>query len=509
MRVGFLLRGRVGHAALVWAICCAAGCGGSLEPANPAASTVIRLEAVTPTSVTGTVGRGVTAPAVRVTNQAGIPMPGVKVAFSVTGGDSVANALAVTDNAGTASAGVWTLGEIAGAHVATAATAGAASVVFTATAMPGPAAKISLSGGDGQSGFAGSELLVTLRVLVTDAFGNRVGFARVYFAVVSGGGAVSDSVVSDQSGIAAAHWILGPAGGKQVAKAQVDSSVVLFSAIACDSACESGELAFVHEGQIYVTQRLGQTGRQLTTDSSRRESTPAWSPDGLRLAFSRDRTALGQTLNLGNETWIMNADGSGARRRIAGYHSPAWSPDGTQLAVSRGDCMYFCELFLISADGPEDSPITHIASSAADPAWSPDGKRIVYVLLSGDDGYHKLETMDPSGNDRRTIVPLDEGAIFKPAWSPDGRRIAFSKCLQTCNLFVVNADGTGLQQLTVIDGVFGATWSPDGSRIGFTIWPRGSGSDAEQIAFVPAGGGEPFLIVGSGYNPAWRPRPKP
>src|SRR5262245_52700200 len=152
----------------------AAGCGDAAKPAELTTREIVRLDAVTPTSVTGTVGHGVTAPAVRVTNQAGKPVLGVRVSFSVSPGDVVTNAVALTDSAGTASAGVWTLGKVAGPHTAIASVVEAASVRFTANAMPGPAAQIAMNRGDNQFGFSGAELFVPLRVAVTDAFGNAV-----------------------------------------------------------------------------------------------------------------------------------------------------------------------------------------------------------------------------------------------------------------------------------------------------------------------------------------------
>ncbi len=63
---------------------------------------------------------------------------------------------------------------------------------------------------------------------------------------------------------------------------------------------------------------------------------PAWSPDGRQIAFTRRYTA-GPDLNLGRQVWLMQADGSGARRltldQTQGYGQPQWSPDGRLLTV--------------------------------------------------------------------------------------------------------------------------------------------------------------------------------
>ena len=83
---------------------------------------------------------------------------------------------------------------------------------------------------------------------------------------------------------------------------------------------------------------------------------------------------------------------------------------------------------------------------------------------------------DGSGSaavERNTVL----GAGAAPDWSPDGRKLVFVKRLErsgaTCGpvgrckdeIYVINADGTGLRRLTrnaVIDG--SPVWSPDGGR---------------------------------------------
>src|SRR5262245_33483162 len=123
MADGRSLRGSATFAGWLIATLCAAGCSDAAKPTEPDERTVARLQAVTETSGTGTVGRGVTAPTVRVTNHRGLPVSGVKVTFSAEGSGSVAHANALTDSAGTASAGVWTLGTGAGVQTVSAAAA--------------------------------------------------------------------------------------------------------------------------------------------------------------------------------------------------------------------------------------------------------------------------------------------------------------------------------------------------------------------------------------------------
>ena len=69
---------------------------------------------------------------------------------------------------------------------------------------------------------------------------------------------------------------------------------------------------------------------------------PAWSPDGLRIAFVR-----------GNDIWVMNADGSGQRRLTSGAahdRAPNWSPDGRTIAFDQRVGSIH-EIYVMNADG--------------------------------------------------------------------------------------------------------------------------------------------------------------
>jgi TolB protein len=163
-------------------------------------------------------------------------------------------------------------------------------------------------------------------------------------------------------------------------------------------------------------------------------------------------------------------------------------------------------MFVLSAD-PDNQPSVHVGQMAAAPAWSPDGKKIAFVSLSGDDGYHELRVMNADGSGVESITSRDEAVIERPTWSPDGRRIAFSRCFAGCDIFRVNADGAELLQLTKVGSAHAPAWSPDGTRIAFTLWQRVSSSAYETaVAYVAADrGGDPILIVSPGHSPAWHP----
>jgi Tol biopolymer transport system component len=138
----------------------------------------------------------------------------------------------------------------------------------------------------------------------------------------------------------------------------------------------------------------------------------------------------------------MNADGSDFRIVFRGTMSgrPTWSPDGLALAFDT-------DTALVRTGANGESPTTLVAGEAHNPAWSPDGSRIAYDSPT-----------DPAGPgifvvtvDGLAVARVTTGDDHSPTWSPDGTKIAFSRGAEGTEdqeIFVVNADGTGLAQLT-------------------------------------------------------------
>jgi len=161
---------------------------------------------------------------VKATGPTGLPLKGQVVNFVVTAGGGRVFAGAAVTNAQGIAREYWTLGTVAGAPQALEVRAvnpgnGAKLVfgTFTATAVPGPAARLTRLGGGNQVGLPGLPLTDSLKVEVADQFGNPVSAASVTWVVLQGGGVVAPaSVPSNPAGVAATEWTLGPIGVQEV-----------------------------------------------------------------------------------------------------------------------------------------------------------------------------------------------------------------------------------------------------------------------------------------------------
>jgi Tol biopolymer transport system component len=219
-----------------------------------------------------------------------------------------------------------------------------------------------------------------------------------------------------------------------------------------------------------------------------------WSPDGSRVAFAHHTEFDPARDGSQYEIFAMNPDGSELAQLTMDHginSSPAWSPDGARIAYAgarEGEFVagcwgsYLCpsDIHVIGIDGSGQVQLTDSPGDDSGPDWSSDGTRIAFVSARDDPDHriHHIYVMNADGTEvtRLTQEPLwAHGA----AWSPDGTRIAFVAWNQSesppraTDVYVMNADGSGLVNLTNFGSdsnsfIQDLAWSPDGTRIAFT-----------------------------------------
>jgi len=226
---------------------------------------------------------------------------------------------------------------------------------------------------------------------------------------------------------------------------------------------------FAPETDIHVMNADG-SGQQNLTRNPARDGHPVWSPDGRQIAFERVVGGVGNNEN--TEIYVMNADGSDQRRLTSNPTfdgSPVWSPDGQRIAFAsdRNQLRYHNDVYVMNADGSDQRRLTsNPAFDDGSPVWSPDGRKIVFTRSRGRWSQHDREVeiyvMNADGSGKRNLTrnPAGDG---HPAWSPDGRKIGFvSNRGGNRDIYVMNADGSGQRNLTrgVDQQAFGIAWSP-------------------------------------------------
>jgi len=219
-----------------------------------------------------------------------------------------------------------------------------------------------------------------------------------------------------------------------------------------------------------------------------------------KIAFTTNRD--GNT-----EIYVMNADGSdqtNLTNNPANDANAAWSADGAKIAFTRNSDHPNCcrdDIYVMNADGSGQTGLTTGPGSHFRPTWSPDGTKIAFD--TGRDGEIYVMNADGSG---QTNITNDPATDVSPAWSPDGTKIVFSGLRGgvPADIYVMNADGSGVIPLT--DDPGGAArpnWSPDGTKIAFDTNRDGP---SRIYTMNSDGSGQTRVTqIGSDIEPAWSP----
>ncbi len=236
---------------------------------------------------------------------------------------------------------------------------------------------------------------------------------------------------------------------------------------------------------IYTARANG--SRLRFVKGTRGGSNPVFSPDGRRIAFSREH--LGRGFFLGTTPWVADVDGDRARRLAkwrqgVEYVPSSFSHDGSALAVTRtkfGSNRPRALLLKLDKSGGR-RPLA--AFSASDAAFSPDGSKIAIVRYS----FSRQGEFEATHKDLY-VISAGDGAVLArlsdtpwiaeshPSWDPSGERIAFNSFRISRNPFdalfddilpfgnaitQVNADGTCREKLLSLHdaATYGAKWRP-------------------------------------------------
>ena len=325
-------------------------------------------------------------------------VPGATVMFTATTGDGTIDGEgAITDGAGIATSGTWTLGAVPGQQLVHA-KAGAAQGVFTATACLTPCQEIQLL-------FVRDGLIYRTNILGGDVrvLSNRAS-------------ASSPSWSPDGQRIAFGRfsrndldlYVMNADGTNEVLRAERFHS---------PSWSPDGTRLAVTRGNCWYACQLSLLNVDDTSTApvpfAAMAAQPAWSPDGKKIAFVSLSGDDGY-----HELQVLNTDGTGltviSRRDPGVIYRPAWSADGRRIAFSKCH-VDGCNIYSANADGSGLTRLTAIGN-AINPSWSPDGIWIAFEILK-EDWFEASAVAYIASSGGGNVVPLLD-AGYHPAWRP-------------------------------------------------------------------------------------------
>ena len=181
-----------------------------------------------------------------------------------------------------------------------------------------------------------------------------------------------------------------------------------------------------------------------------------WSPTGEQILFVSDRGGV-------RDLYLMDPDGSNVRRifkfKIEDWRiSPTWSPDGKQIVYSHVNWDKLMFTVYIATLGKQEEE--EFSMDSSDPAWSPDGTEIACVVGG------RITLINVRTGAQKQLLPKKVESFQRlTSWSAAGDKLAFSwnnnplppdllpgqpvpdAWLEKETIYIVNRDGTGLQQI--------------------------------------------------------------
>ncbi len=203
---------------------------------------------------------------------------------------------------------------------------------------------------------------------------------------------------------------------------------------------------------IYV-QTLATGERARVAEFPGINGAPAWSPDGTRLALTLSKDGS-------PDIYVLNLSTRAVTKLTKSFSidtEPSWSPDGSHIAFT-SDRGGKPQIYLVPSQGGEEKRLTFSGNYNARASFSPDGKNLVMVHGNGND--YRIAVMDMASRSINVLTggPSDES----PSFAPNGTMILYaSKKGRTGFLSAVSLDGKMQQKLVFNNGeVREPAWAP-------------------------------------------------
>jgi Tol biopolymer transport system component len=255
---------------------------------------------------------------------------------------------------------------------------------------------------------------------------------------------------------------------------------------------DGSTLAFTRSGasegaDIFVCEPSGGNLRRLTFDD-RTIRGLAWMPGGSELVFA---AALGNGMRL----WRIAVNGGSPRNlflsgNFPGY--PAVSLARNRLAYTESPSVSSVWRAPLDAKAPAGRPILRSGGREFAPSYSRDGQRIADI--SDQTGFSEIWVSDSEGGNRVQITSFKGPQPGRPHWSPDGKWLLFDLRRDGGGEIYKTLAKPGSKPVRLLNASSGATWSHDGKSIyfqqrGFLYKAAADGGNPEQLTGRPGGNG--------------------
>lgn len=179
-----------------------------------------------------------------------------------------------------------------------------------------------------------------------------------------------------------------------------------------------------------------------------------------------------------NQLCMINADGTGYQQLTsleAHSYYPVYSPLGGSVVYASNQNGGVFDLFFFTFKDTKLVRLTTQIGNVISPTFSPDGTKILFANRASE-GPTSLWTVESTGKNP-DILYAGPNTIVAVDWAPNGQTIAFAMATEpdVYEIFLMNADGTNVRQLTDnLPGIGGSIdWSPDSRKLLIYAGPAG------------------------------------
>lgn len=339
----------------------------------------------------------------------------------------------------------------------------------------------------------GSEALVTGEAVLDGSGGLRVAF-RLWN-------------VQTQQQVAGLRFETNEDNWRRVAHQISDR---IYERIIGDEGYFDTQIVFIHESgpktnpvtRLAIMDQDG-ANSEFLTDGDYWVFLPTFSSRGRQIVYVSYRDGPPMTylfdLDTGDELPLFTVN-----QEVESY-AARFSPDDRQLVMTqstRGNA----DIHLYDIQSGRMQRLTTEPSIDTEPSFSPDGRQIVFRSNRSGEGTGNLYVMNADGTGVRRIT-FGQGIYSTPVWSPRGDYIAFTN--QSGGVFrlgVIRPDGSGERLLTQAFKIDRPTWSPNGRVIMFPVELPGTSLRKELRAIDITGRNERIVPTpGNASDPAWSP----